>query len=404
MKNKLYLLIILVNIVLTSCDRKDYEQYNLATPIYMSEKEFKSSVKITTPEETISSGKVYVYKDVILINDIDKGVHVIDNSNPVNPIKVAFIEIIGNKDMEVKGGYLYADSLMDVVVFDISDITNITEASRIENVLQNYITYPVVQNIVYDYENYDEKGILVGWNVEEKYREVEEIDKEVFIDTFSSDSVGAGGSLSRFKIVDECLYIVDNNYINIFNISNIQNPVTLDDVYAGFGIETIFNRDNYLFLGSTNGMYIYDISKASTPELVSEFRHATACDPVVVDGNYAYVTLRGGNSCGVFESSLEVIDINDVENPFLIETHSLDNPYGLGVKDDLLFVCDGTSGLKVFDKQDVNNIHLLEQHNDGVAYDVIPLEKQLIMIGGNVLYQYNYLPKGLGMISKMALD
>ena len=56
------------------------------------------------------------------INDKYKGIHVIDNKNPENPVKIAFIKIAGNVDISVKDNYLYADSLKDLLVFNISNI------------------------------------------------------------------------------------------------------------------------------------------------------------------------------------------------------------------------------------------------------------------------------------------
>ena len=139
MKSKVCILLLMFVMFFISCDKKEYEVVNIATPVYMTKEEFKSSVKITAPQETIQSGKIYVYGDLILINDVDKGIHVIDNSNPLEPKKKVFIEIVGNEDMEIKGDYLYADSLMDLVVFDISDLDNITEVTRIDDVLLNYV-------------------------------------------------------------------------------------------------------------------------------------------------------------------------------------------------------------------------------------------------------------------------
>ena len=156
-----------------------------------------------------------------------------------------------------------------------------------------------------------------------------------------SGNTGQGGSLARFKIVDDYLYAVDSHQINVFEISDLENPKDLDDVYAGFDIETIFNRGDHLFLGSMRGMYIYDITAPATPTFVSEFQHGTACDPVVVDENYAYVTLRGGNFCGATESGLYIIDLADITTPELLVIYPMNEPYGLGVKDDKLFVCDG---------------------------------------------------------------
>lgn len=190
----------------------------------------------------------------------------------------------------------------------------------------------------------------------------------------------------------------------IFNIANLAQPVLANTQYAGWNIETMFQADGYLYLGSTNGMYIYNLENPSNPEYISEFVHWEGCDPVVVDGDYAYLTLRGGNLCGQLESVLEVIDISDKSYPQLVATYSLDNPYGLGFKDNLLFVCDGISGLKVYDRTDPLNITMLTQYPDIHLKDVIPLENVLLMIGGDeILYQYEYVENGVNHISTYQL-
>ena len=48
-------------------------------------------------------------------------------------------------------------------------------------------------------------------------------------------------------------------------------------------------------------------------------------------------------------SQLDVVDLSDLSAPTLVKSYGMDNPYGLGLDDDLLFVCDGTSGLKIYD-------------------------------------------------------
>ena len=175
-------------------------------------------------------------------------------------------------------------------------------------------------------------------------------------------------------------------------------------MYAGFDIETIFNRGQHLFLGSMRGMYIYDISSPASPSFVSEFQHGTACDPVVVDGDYAYVTLRGGNNCGATESGLFIVDISDITTPTLAVSYPMDQPYGLGIKDEKLFVCDGSSGLKIYDKTDIQNLESLNHFKDIVTFDVIPREEMLLMVGDDVLYQYEYLENDISLISTLQLN
>jgi len=216
---------------------------------------------------------------------------------------------------------------MDLIVLDISDINSIKIVNRLDNVLRENIVWPANADF-YEYDGVDyENEILLGWETVTERRLISEFEErfmrngELFAlaEAANDASVGQGGSLARFKIVGDFLYAVDSHTINVFNIQDLENPQDLDDVYAGFDIETIFNRGQHLFLGSMRGMYIYDISSPATPTFISEFQHGTACDPVVVDGDYAYVTLRGGNMCGATESGLFIVDISDISNPELLQ-------------------------------------------------------------------------------------
>ncbi|MBT8210990.1 MAG: hypothetical protein KJP14_10725 [Eudoraea sp.] len=395
-----------------SCEKNNdelYEDYLVARPLTMSVEEFKNSVDIIAPIPVNESGKIYAYDQYIFVNDKYKGVHVIDNSDPGNPQKISFIKIAGNVDISVKDNYLYADSITDLMVFDISDIGNIQIVNRLENVLRDNVVWPVEADF-FEYGNWDyENEILIGWEVVTERRLISDYEQRwgqvdiLLAEANDAGNVGQGGSLARFKIVEDYLYAVDSHNINVFDISDLENPVDLEDVYAGFDIETIFYNGQYLFLGSMRGMYIYNLSVPASPEFVSEFQHGTACDPVVVDGDYAYVTLRGGNNCGATESGLFIVDISNISNPELAVSYPMDEPYGLGVKEEKLFVCDGASGLKVYNKTDVNNLELLNHFEDIVTFDVIPLSNHLLMVGDDILYQYEYSEEGISLLNSLPL-
>ncbi len=415
MKVKILLALTMLFFMLQSCNDEtdgEFVMVNVATPKYMTKEALRSSVEITLPLPIIESGKIYVYKDLVLVNDIENGIHIIDNSNPESPKKVACIKMEANNDMEIKGDYLYVDSLMDLVIFDISNIHDIKEVTRLKDVFPAYVVMPFMDDLVYDYTNHTQNAneIIVGWKVTQEKRSMEEIENlntrfmDVVAFAESNASVGQGGSLAKFKIVDDYLYAVDSHNINIFNIEKLADPQQSSSIFAGFDIETIFNKGNYLFLGSMRGMYIYDIESPATPQLVSEFQHGTACDPVVVDDEYAYITLRAGNSCGALDSSLQIVDITDLYNPKLKKSYAMDNPYGLGIKNNLLFICDGNSGLKVYDKTNVEDLQLVDHFKDINTFDVIPLEDHLFMIGEEVLYQYTYSDGGINLLSQFSLN
>ena len=404
MKFKIFLLSLLVA-VLWSCDNTEYETITVATPVTMSKAEFRNSVEILNPQIIDQSGKIYAYGDYIFINDMFQGVLIIDNTNPESPVNKSYIKIPGNIDIAIKNNYLYADSSIDLVVFDISDINNIQYIERLEDVFSVY-DYEIPEEAQeVNWNNYNnEAEVIVDWIITQEEREISNGNDD-FLEigggdfALSTNNVGIGGSLARFQIVDNYLYTVGENEMAIFDISNLADPFLEATQYAGWNIETMFQADGYLYLGSTNGMYIYSLSNPSNPVYISEFVHWEGCDPVVVDGDYAYLTLRGGNLCGQEESVLEVIDVSNKSNPQLVESYTLENPYGLGIKEDLLFVCDGTAGLKVFDKSNPLNLEMTTQYPNIQSKDVIALENVLLIIGEEILYQYEYTENGISQIS-----
>ncbi|KJD37167.1 hypothetical protein PW52_01550 [Tamlana sedimentorum] len=408
MKTK-FICLILTLCFAFSCDKKDdFEIVQVATPLVMSKADFRNSVEVSAPQTIQEVGKIYAYKDFIFIGDVE-GIHVIDNTNPETPTTIKFIKIPGNEDISVKDDYLYADSATDLLVFDISNINDeVKLVERLEDVFSVYDYQMPIEADEADYSKLNwEDDIIVGWTVTAERRKKR--DDERFID-FVSDvaviesSTGTGGSLARFQIVNNYLYTVGSYEMSIFNISNLSQPVLANTHYAGWNIETMFEADDYLFLGSTNGMYIYNLNNPASPEYVSEFTHWEGCDPVVVDGDYAYLTLRGGNACGQLESVLEVIDVSDKANPTLAARYALENPYGLGIKGNTLFVCDGTAGLKIFNKENPLDLNMIKGYNDIQSKDVIPLQNSLLMIGGNVLYQFEYLENDIKPISTYSLN
>ena len=414
MKTPFYLLLMITFLsqAFISCENEDYEIYNVATPITMTLSELRSSVKILPPQQIINSGKIYVYEEFIFINDQGTGVHVIDNSVPASPKKISFLKIHGNVDVAVKDNMLFADSFTDLVVFDISNIRNIIQKNRLNNVFPHYFIYPIVENdfpIYFDYQNITSDKVIVDWNIEQEKRKIQNFDKLIFAETMLSTAsdgtvIGKGGSLARFMIVEDYLYAVDEQQINIFNIQNLSFPTKIKEQHIGWGIETIFNRNEYLYLGSTTGMYIYDIKVKDNPVFMSRIAHINACDPVVVDEKYAYVTLRSGNLCGATDSFLEIIDITNKAKPVKVTSYKMENPYGLGIKDQMLFICDGTAGLKVYNKSDVMNLQLTNHFKNINAFDVIPLDNKLLLVGQNTLFQYKYVTNNIELISVFLLD
>jgi hypothetical protein len=135
-------------------------------------------------------------------------------------------------------------------------------------------------------------------------------------------------------------------------------------------------------------MFIYDARDIRVPIKVAEFRHARACDPVVVEGTRAYVTLRNGTACGPAENELHIVDISAIANPVLLSTFTMDGPMGLAVSDGIAYICDNEN-VRILDVRDANKITELSRIFLGNSYDLIYNEGLLIIVAPNGLYVYN---------------
>ena len=359
-------------IILASCEDSSYKEYKGNAPVYLTFEDLRTSVKTEQNVELTNPGKMYFKDNYIFIVEELKGIHVFDNTDPASPVKKTFVDVPGVVDISVSGYIMYADSYVDLVVLDVQNIDNIHEVGRVKDIFP-YTVPPTGNDYPMGYID-QKKGVVKEWDVKiikEKvysnpnpgpiywYRE----DKFVAMANptgastgVSGSGVGVGGSMARFGLKDKVLYTVNDNMLKIFDITNKTNPVKVSDFYAGWGIETMFLTEDHMFLGTTSGMLIYDISIPLTPTNRVTFNHARSCDPVIVDDTLAYITLRTGNNCGGTQNVLDVVNVKNLAAPARVATYALTNPHGLGKDGDLLFICDGSSGLKIYNAYDPKKI------------------------------------------------
>src|ERR1700730_9076710 len=111
-------LVVLMLLVLVpvSClkDRVNYT-YTIHTPVYQTLSQVRANIKTGPTKAMEYTGKIYSFGKYIFLNELEKGIHVIDNSDPSHPKNIGFISIPGNENMAVKGSMLYADSYADLV-------------------------------------------------------------------------------------------------------------------------------------------------------------------------------------------------------------------------------------------------------------------------------------------------
>lgn len=400
----LFVIIFLSSCVKDTC--KERYTYSYYVPVYKTTAEVKAAIKSRAPQEVENPGKIVLLGNYIFLNDVDKGIHVIDNRNPALPRNAAFISIPGNMDIAVKGNVLYADLYTDLVTLDISDPLNVVVKKYDEGIFpfraygngfyndstkiitewlkrDTTITQSCTTGPLY----YDYSGGAVPQSFYTNYSNAPSTGNTMN----SSSPIGKGGSMARFTIVGDRLYTVSNNDLNVFNISKPDKPAyDLKVNVSAWNVETIFPFKDKLLIGTQNGMFVYNINNPGSPILIGQFSHVQSCDPVIADDNYAYVTLRTGTTCAGNTNALQILKLTSFTYPQLMQTYSLTNPYGLSKDGKLLFICDGSDGLKIYDASDINNLKLIKQFSDIETYDVIAYNYIALVVAKDGLYQFDY--------------
>jgi len=401
-------------LILAGCTKdRGFSTMKIYTPVYKSFADVRASIKTGEPQAVAEAGKMFIQGKYIFLNEVNRGIHVIDNTNPAAPVNKAFIDIPGNGDIFVKGNVLYADSYTDLLAIDISNIEHVQFKAYLHNVFpsRNFVLGVAVPDgqIIADWQVRDTTinlDIQLGQGIWKNNEYV--YNGGIFFDGAQSgiptsiyalaassapgkaNSGGTAGSTSRITMVNNYLYAVDGGLLSAINISDASSPKLANTGYTSINAQTIFALNNTLFLGGVSGMSMYSLDQdPSSPVAEGVFGHFCSNDPVIAEGNIAYVTLHAGNSCIVSINELEVIDITDIKQPVMLKAYPLTGPIGLSKDGKYLFVCD-TDGVKIFDATNPTDLTLVKTIAISKPYDVICINKIAYVSAEGGLYQFDY--------------
>ena len=418
MKAKLFFLItisLLLSCEWDSTNNPDQEWVDVTyvTPIYETASSLTDQIVIEEPKEQTSLGKIITYHNYVFINEPMEGIHIVDHTDPSNPTNLSFISIPGNLDMSIIDDHLYVDMFSSLAVFNVSDVLSpeFIEGYTIENVFDYdaFWNFPFEiweePNSYIEYREYPDKtkGIVVDWKTEivrEKRSLYDYLDYGVGIPevvALSSEDgnidgvqqTSTAGSMTRFLPINGYLYTINFNELVLFQIESDYRPSPWIKKNTETQAETLFQLNDLLFVGSVNGMLVYDVSNAADPNYINRIEHMRSCDPVVADSDYAYVTLRGGTNCFTDVNELQIIDIQDPQNLSVVSRKDMYNPHGLGIYNDHLIICDGTAGIKIVDVSTATEPSIVNSAPIQFAYDVIIDYPNALIVGDKDLYQYD---------------
>ena len=367
--------------------------YTILSPVYKAKASVLAGINGSASQSIEHAGKIYIKDNFIFLNETDKGIHIINNSNPAHPVQVAFLSIPGNQDIAVKGNILYADMYNDLLAIDITNPTHVNTSSQLRNLFTergyvNGVLTNTEQEVVTDWIKKD-TTVTVDESIN-PYPECLGCNFDLAPAGSTKSASGVAGSMAGMVMIGDYMYaITERHSLGVINLSNASVPKFESSMFAGFDLQTIYPFENKLFLGSAIGMFIYDVSDPVHPTALGQFSHGRACDPVITDGSYAYVTLHAGTECGGDDNELNVINVQNLLQAELVKSYPLTKPTGLCKDGNLLFVCD-SSEVKVYDAANPADLKLLQQIKSNEPYDIIASNKKALVVANDGLYQYDY--------------
>jgi len=131
-------------------------------PIYI-DADKAQIIETIAPQPIERLGKIYYKDETIYVNENNMGVHVIDNTDPMAPVKTKFIAIPGCHDIAIKGNIMYADNVGDLIAIDISNIDQPVVVKRLANAQSlGEGGFPEFYEGWFECVNED-LGLVVGW-------------------------------------------------------------------------------------------------------------------------------------------------------------------------------------------------------------------------------------------------
>jgi len=129
--------------------------------VYMDRALFEESVALKSSLAIGISGKIYVKGDLLFVNELYKGFHVYDNSDPANPKAIKFLEAPGSTDMAIRDNMIYINQATDLIAVSYgSDINKVMLTKRIPN------TFPSLRSPDgFDAYDIPENSVLINWKL-----------------------------------------------------------------------------------------------------------------------------------------------------------------------------------------------------------------------------------------------
>ncbi len=149
-------------------------------------------------------------------------------------------------------------------------------------------------------------------------------------------SAEIGSIFCGVAVSGDYAYVVSNVDLQVVDISRPISPTVVASLATpGWDIAIV---GNFAYIASNSALQVIDITTPTQPTKAGIYNASTTITDLVVDQNYIYVMIGGGD--------LRVLDISVAATP--VEIHSYSMPVaveGFAVRGDDIYICNSFGGL-----------------------------------------------------------
>lgn len=121
---------------MAACTRVENKQVITWVPVYISASEY-SQISSQPSTAIINGGKIVLNNNKLYMVEQGQGIHVVNYTDPAQPVKERFIKVPGCYEVSMKNGYLIANNGPDLVSLDISNADSVVVVNRLTNVFKS---------------------------------------------------------------------------------------------------------------------------------------------------------------------------------------------------------------------------------------------------------------------------
>ena len=269
-------------------------------------------------------------------------IHSVNVSDPYNPFQVSFDGYVGNPAHNIhidQAGYIHATGAQNYVVLHLDGSGHLQEVGSL----------PI----------YDCNAVFGG--PQASYVGQEDYMYIIYSGGYSSTNVGG---LTHIEVRGNLAYIINNDGLNIWDVTNNNNPFLLGSAALEPYPYDLYVAGNYAYVSHHSyGLKIFDVRNPTSPTLIGSYDTYSGAIKSVVKDDIAYVAYSS--------DGLLMMDVSNLEYPVLIGQYGTSNyTYDLRLREDLTYLACGEEGFKIVDVSDPTSPTLVSVLSGFDAYKV----------------------------------